>query len=99
MGCALRISARTRRTVFEPSLLAQVWHNANTSASASPRLTFWRTISNGPEANAEGHLVPGAAVYPAEEAECYRRMSGGPVTVVKPAAAPKEKPQPQPPEE
>ena len=37
----------------------------------------------------------------AEEAEFYRRMSGGPVTVVKPApaVAPQRKPQPQPPEE
>jgi hypothetical protein len=36
-----------------------------------------------------------------EEAEFYRRMSGGPVTVVKPAlaAARPRKPQPQPPEE
>jgi hypothetical protein len=36
-----------------------------------------------------------------EEAEFYRRMSGGPITVVKPApaAATKQKPQPQQPEE
>jgi hypothetical protein len=34
----------------------------------------------------------------AEEAEFYRRVGGGPVTVVKPAAAPKQKPQPQQPE-
>jgi hypothetical protein len=40
--------------------------------------------------------------YTAEEkADFYRRMSGGPVTVVKPApvAARPRKPQPQPPED